>query len=253
MRNSDPRLSVVFAQRPDSNFNSVFTIQAKSRNFQHGFNFRALLDPSLDCDDPSLLGRVYSRQTFAKNCSPLSLVMIFCPISTTLFNPSSMQIYSLRKSVKEFRSSNCSNRNFRFTGSLFSKKTSVLISQNNWVSHHHIKLPWSIVERITLFTHVCDCSAKTELICSNNYAKNSLNCFLVDNKENRQFSVSIDYELTPKLWHGKLDILFRRILPASYTRYNPKILEGYSLHRRPLLLGTWTNKWPLSSSKFLCK
>ena len=40
-----PRLSVVFAQRPDSNFNSVFTIQAKSRNFQHGFNFCASLDP----------------------------------------------------------------------------------------------------------------------------------------------------------------------------------------------------------------
>ena len=39
MRNSDPGVSVVSAQRPNSNFNSVFTIQATGRNFQHGSNF----------------------------------------------------------------------------------------------------------------------------------------------------------------------------------------------------------------------
>ena len=41
MRNSDPGLSVVFTQRPDSNFNSVFTIQATGRDFQYGSNFCA--------------------------------------------------------------------------------------------------------------------------------------------------------------------------------------------------------------------
>ena len=46
-RNSDPGLSVVFIQRPNSNFNSVFTIQATGRNFQHGSNFCVSLDPSL--------------------------------------------------------------------------------------------------------------------------------------------------------------------------------------------------------------
>ena len=33
MRNSDPGLSVVFTQRPNSDFNSVFTIQATGRDF----------------------------------------------------------------------------------------------------------------------------------------------------------------------------------------------------------------------------
>ena len=46
MRNSDPGLRIVLTQRPDSNFNSVFTIQATGRNFQHGSNFCVSLDPS---------------------------------------------------------------------------------------------------------------------------------------------------------------------------------------------------------------
>ena len=46
MRNSDPGLSVVFTQRPNSDFDSMFTIQATGRDFQHGSNFYASLDPS---------------------------------------------------------------------------------------------------------------------------------------------------------------------------------------------------------------
>ena len=46
MRNSDPRLRVVLTQRPDSNFNSMFAIQATGRYFQYGSNFCASLDPS---------------------------------------------------------------------------------------------------------------------------------------------------------------------------------------------------------------
>ena len=45
------------------------------------------------------------------------------------------------------------------------------------------------------FTNFRDCSVKTELICRNNYAKNSLNCFLSGTKMNRQFSMSPASEL----------------------------------------------------------
>ena len=66
MKNSDPGLSVVFTQRPDSNLDSVFTIQATRRNFQYGPNFGVSVDPS---SSVVLIhhshGRVYSRQTFA--------------------------------------------------------------------------------------------------------------------------------------------------------------------------------------------
>ena len=46
MINSDPRVSVVFAQRPNSNLNSVFAIRATGRHFQHRSNFCVSLDPS---------------------------------------------------------------------------------------------------------------------------------------------------------------------------------------------------------------
>ena len=75
-------------------------------------------------------------------------------------------------------------------------------TENNWLSHHFVKSPWSIVKGFTFFTHVCDCSVKTELICRNNYVKNSLNCFLVGSKVNRQtvFRVLCFLELTPGQW-----------------------------------------------------
>ena len=40
-----------------------------------------------------------------------------------------------------------------------------------------------------LFTYLSDCSVKTELVCRNKYAKNSLNRFLDGCKVNRQFSM----------------------------------------------------------------
>ena len=44
-------------------------------------------------------------------------------------------------------------------------------TESNWLSHHHIRFPWSIVKGFTLFTRFCDCSVKIELICRNNFAK----------------------------------------------------------------------------------
>ena len=46
MRNSDPGVSVIFTQRPNSNLNSMFAMQATGRNFQYGSNFRFSLHPS---------------------------------------------------------------------------------------------------------------------------------------------------------------------------------------------------------------
>ena len=37
---------------------------------------------------------MYSRQATAKNCSPVSLVMKYCPMSTTLRNPASRQNFA---------------------------------------------------------------------------------------------------------------------------------------------------------------
>ena len=51
-----------------------------------------------------------------------------------------------------------------------------------------------------LFTYLFDCSVKTELVCSNNYAKNSLNRFLVGCIVYRQFAMSFAFELTSGQW-----------------------------------------------------
>ena len=39
MRNSNPGVSIVSAQRPNSNLDSMFAMQATGRDFQHGSNF----------------------------------------------------------------------------------------------------------------------------------------------------------------------------------------------------------------------
>ena len=65
---------------------------------------------------------------------------------------------------------------------------------------HHNKSLHSFVKGFILFTYLCDCSVKTELICRNGYAKNSLNCFLSGSKVNRQFSMFFASELTSGQW-----------------------------------------------------
>ena len=137
------------------------------------------------CDVDSSLERVYSRQTFAKNCSPMSLVMKYCPISTTCKNPASMQNLLTLFSCEYIliRSSNRCNRRFSCDGNVILQRNFCLdFTKNNWLSNQYIRLPWSILKGFKFFTHVCNCSAKTELIGQSNYAKNSLNCLMIRNK-----------------------------------------------------------------------
>ena len=49
-----------------------------------------------------------------------------------------------------------------------------------WLSHHN----GSLVKGFILFTYLCDCSVKTELVCRHTYAKNSLNRFHIGCAEN---------------------------------------------------------------------
>ena len=46
MRNSDPRVSIVSVQRPNSDLNSIFTVQITGCNFYYGPNLCVPLDPS---------------------------------------------------------------------------------------------------------------------------------------------------------------------------------------------------------------
>ena len=95
MRNSDPRVSVVSIQRHEILISTpVFTMQVTGCNFHHGSSFGLSLDPSsLVVMFHRLLEECVQRQATVLNCvkSPVSLVMKYCPFSTTLRNLASIQ------------------------------------------------------------------------------------------------------------------------------------------------------------------
>ena len=95
MRDSDPGVRIVFVQRHNSDLNSVLTVQATGCNFQYGpiswcslgFNLsvRMLLRLLAKC--------THDRATASVNCenSEVSFVMKYCPTSTVVRNPASVQ------------------------------------------------------------------------------------------------------------------------------------------------------------------
>ena len=133
MRNSDPRVSIVSIQRPNSDLNSMFTVQITGCNFQYGPNFGVSLDPTFwfvmllllleECihDKPlheivrdlqclSLWNTVHSQQHSEILHTYMNLPNLSCCDSFSI------------------RSSSCWNRKFWFAGSSLSKGTSVLIT-----------------------------------------------------------------------------------------------------------------------------
>ena len=123
------------------------------------------------CDAGSSLGRVYSRQATASvNCenSAVSFVMKYCPFSTTLRNPASIQnlLNLFCCDSLSIRSPYCCNRRSWFAGSSQSKRNFCLDHTEHewgtWLSHHNGS-PRSLVKGFILFTSLCDCSVKTEL------------------------------------------------------------------------------------------
>ena len=105
--------------------------------------------------------------------------------------------------------------------------------------------------------HTCLRLLRTDLAdVQKQFAKKSLNCFLLGSKVNRQFSVSFAFELTPGQWSRCTEnwtsvlfefheYLFRDMIPNS--------LRDIHFHWIPFLLGTSSSKWPLSYTKLLRK
>ena len=86
MRNSDPRVNVVSVQRPSSNLDCwPYKQLVVTSSTNPNFVFPKI--HLLGCGAPFSPGKVYPRQVIAWNCSPVSSVMKYCPISTTLRIP----------------------------------------------------------------------------------------------------------------------------------------------------------------------
>ena len=95
MRDPDPGVRIVFIRRSNSDLNSIFTVQTTGYNFQYGSSFGVASDPTKWFRCFFLYWqRVYSRQATASvNCEnyAVSFVMKYCPISTTLKKPPTIQ------------------------------------------------------------------------------------------------------------------------------------------------------------------
>ena len=183
--------------------------------------------------------------------------MKYCPISTTFRNPASIQNLLNLYCCDNFsiRSPYCCNRRSWFVGSSQSKETCLDRTEHNRLSHHHIRSNWSIVKGFIFFTHFRDCSVKTELICRTNYAKNSLNRFLVGCKVYRQFTMSFAVELTSGQWSRRTEnwtSALSEFQQHPFYNFVPNSLWTVLFDWVPLLFRTKTNEWPLSFSKPPC-
>ena len=154
-------------------------------------------------DASSSLGRVYSRQATVWNCerSPVSFVLKYCPFSTTLRNPASLQNFTQFVLLWQlFISFSILLQQKIFVSQVITIQKHFCLdhAQHEWGTRlcSHNGSPRSFVKGFILFTHLCDCSVNTELVCRNNYAKNGLNRFLVGCKVYRQFTMSFAFELT---------------------------------------------------------
>ena len=130
-------------------------------------------------DASSSLGKVYSRHpTASVNCekSSVSFVMKCCPTSTTVRNPASVQNLLNLSCCDNFsiRSPYLCNSNSLSVGSSLFKGTLVLITcgtNEELDCSPTAGLHRSIMIGFIFFTHVCDCSVKTELIYRSNVRK----------------------------------------------------------------------------------
>ena len=183
-------------------------------------------------DVSSSLGKVYSRQaTESVNCenSSVSFVMKYCPTSTVVRNPASVQHLITRSCCDNFstRSWYLCNSSSSCAGS--SVKGVCVCLHHTWHKQWvrlscHNRSPCSNMARVTFLTHFCDCSVETELINTNNCAENQF-----QPSPHRHSSVlTIFHHLCSSAllwimdsWIGRLGVCFLQILSS----FAPQLLS----------------------------
>ena len=142
--------------------------------------------------------------------------MKYCPTSTLVRNPASVQNLLNLSCCDSFsiRSPYLCNSN--------SLCRIIIVKKRVCVDHiwHERKTRLfshdgsSRVIGFIFFTHFCDCTVKTELICRSSCAKYSCNRFEVGTTVDRQFFhrlCFIAFLWTMDSWHGRPDVCFRQI------------------------------------------
>ena len=198
------------------------------------------IQPFGSVDLPSC-GKEYSRHaTGSANCenSSVSFVMKYCPTSTVVRNPASVQIL-----ITRFCCDNLSTRSWYFcnrsscAGSLvegvgvFINK---LVGTNNGSDcPASTGLPVLNMAGFVFFTQMWDCSVDTELTNRSNCAKNRFN-----RSPHRHRSVLTIFHLlcfwaflgTMDSWHGKLGVRFLIINSATLSHSPCGLLPWVKYH-----------------------
>ena len=212
MRNSGTRVNCLYSKTKLWFQLCVYPV-VTGCNLQHASNFGISLDPS-SWYASSSLGRVYSRLGTAWNCGkcPVSWVMKYCPFSTTFRNAAFTQNWLNRSFFESLsiRYSYYSNRKFWFAGSPLSKGTSVLIALSTIDCPITTSGRPAVEKSYIFYTHLRDCSAKTELINKDNCAKKQSQMFSHSQSESTVFRVLCfwAHPWTMESLHGKLDTTF---------------------------------------------
>ena len=230
-RNSDPWVRIVFVNRFNSHYHSIFALQVASKLW---------LPTRVQfwCSPESNLLVQMSFHLLAKCTRDMSLVlynartrsvMKYCPTSTVVQNPASVTNFITRSWCGSFSTRSlyfCNN----FLVQEFQLKVWVSLSKfagsNTGVrlSYQHGFLRSCLTSTVFL-THIWDCSVDTEMINRDKCAKK------FQSYPHRHGSVSIIFHLcfwaflgTVDSWFGKLDVRVLWIWSSSIQRLCPILL-----------------------------
>ena len=172
MRNSDPALSFVFVQRPNPDLNNIFAVQITGCNFQYGPNCSVSLDPA-----SRLWCCFFSWRSVFTTSRCIELSNLQCLSSwNTVHSPQHSEVLHPYKIYSVYIVVTASQFVLHVVGEesfdMLSLQRNFCLdrTEHDWLPHHNMS-PRSFVQGFVFFTHLCDCSGKTELVCRTNYAK----------------------------------------------------------------------------------
>ena len=256
-----PKNEYCLCSRHDSDHNSMFTVQITSCNFQYGPHCGVPLSPSFRLQ---MLLRLLAECTHDEALHETVWDLKCLSSRNTVHSQQHLEImhpykiYSLFHSVKDFS----------FVLQL------VAIENSDTLDRHSPKevLSWSYWEQLIVpslyqmvliyregihILHKCFRLLRKDWAhLQKQFAPNRLNRFQIGCKVYWQFSMSFAFDSTTGQWARSTENWTSSIGEFN-TIFSARVYQTpcgvSSSDRVPLLLSIWTNEWPLSNTKLLCK
>ena len=251
MRNSDPRVSMVRVQKPNSDLNSILTVQVTGCNFLYGPNLCVPLDRSfrLWCFFFSWKSVLSTNHCI---CELWEICSVFCHEVLSNFNSEILHPHKICWNLSGCDSFSvrspysCKRRSLRAKSSK-SRGTLVLITLS---TSEELDCPITtglpvLSWRDSYSSHIsATAPLRLSWFAQTIIRKNSLNRFLDGSKVNRQFTMSFAFELTSGLWSRTTENWTSAFCESHQHPFSNTV---------PLLLVDWrTANTKLSCALFRC-